>query len=114
MREFHTPSILITDQVSLHHKNTLCLVRKYKKEYYLKMVQEADSHNIWTYRKWTQNKRSYRSPPLSRGNGSKPVVDHKDKCKILQEHLFPEPTLLLDAPEIDANVREHLRVRCVS
>ena len=65
MKEFHMPLILIADQVKLQRKNTLHLVQKYKKQYYLKMAHEADSHNIWTYRKGTQNKRFYRSPPLS-------------------------------------------------
>ena len=106
MLDFHTPSIFIANQVKLLCKHTLCLVRKYKKEYYLKMLQEANSHNIWTYRKWTQNKRSYRSPPLNRSDSSEPAIDHEDKCKILWEHLFPEPSILPDKPEINDNPRD--------
>ncbi len=72
-----------------------------KKEYYLKMVQEANSHNIWMYRKWTLNKRTYTSPPITRGDNAAPAITHEDKCQTLWEHLFPEPPTIQNEPEID-------------
>ena len=63
-------------------------------------------HNIWTYRKWTLNKRTYTSPPITRGNNTTPVVTHKDKCETLREHLFPEPLTLPNEPEFDLELHE--------
>ena len=65
------------------------------------MVQEADSHNIWTYRKWTLNKRTYTSLPITRGNNIAPAITHEDKCQTLQEHLFLEPPTIPNKPEIN-------------
>src|SRR5258708_9870714 len=101
MREFHTPSLVLAEQVKMLHKNILQLICITKKEYYLKMVQEADSHNIWTYRKWTQNKRMYTSPPISRGTNATLAISHEDKCQALQTHLFPELPALLNEPRLD-------------
>ncbi len=106
MREFHVPSLFLAEQVKELHKKTLRLVCNTKKEYYLKMVQEANSHNIWTYRKWTLNKRTYTSPLITRGINTTPAVTHEDKCETLWEHLFPEPLTLPNQPEINLEPNE--------
>jgi len=64
MRDFHTPSIILAECTQQLRKRTLQLVRKMKNEYYHKLVDEATSHNIWSFQKWTTSNRTYMSPPL--------------------------------------------------
>ncbi len=59
MRDFHIPSILLAKRVSALRKHTLKLVKKTKGEFYQKKVEEVDPQNIWSYRKWTLNSRTY-------------------------------------------------------
>ena len=37
-------------------KKALALVKLVKHEYYLKLMEEADMHNMWNFRKWTNGK----------------------------------------------------------
>ncbi|KAG8988348.1 hypothetical protein FRB90_002806 [Tulasnella sp. 427] len=39
-------------------------------------------------RKWTEGRRTYPSPPISR-SGRPAAIQHKDKCEALREELFP-------------------------
>ena len=95
MRDFHIPSIVLADRVKEKWKNTLRLVRRAKSEYYWKMVEEANTHSIWTYRKWTKNTRTYTAPPIEWENHP-PAISHTDKCEMLREHLFLEPPTLAE------------------
>ena len=63
-RDFHIPSILLTERVRELRKHTPKLVKETKGKFYQKMVEEADTQNIWSYCKWTQNSRVYMSPPI--------------------------------------------------
>ena len=64
MRDFHTPSIFLAEKVRTLRKNTLKLVKKTKGKFYQKRVKEVDPQNIWSFHKWTQNSRTYTSPPI--------------------------------------------------
>src|SRR5260221_632858 len=95
MRQFHTPSTLLAEQVQS--------LRKTKNEYFQKMVDEATTQNIWTYWKWTTKTTTYTSPPLDQGENHPPVITHAQKCDTLRTHLFPEPLQLENEPEPDLN-----------
>ena len=101
MRDFHTPSIFLAERVKESRKRTLKLVKSAKNEYYNKMVEEANPHTIWTYRKWTKNSRTYTAPPLDRGEDRPHAITHAEKCDTLRENLFPEPAPITDEPPID-------------
>ena len=103
-RDFHTPSITLVGRVKEKCSLTLRLVRKAKNEYYCKMVEEANTQNIWTYRKWTTGTRTYTVLTIERDN--QPLaVSHANKCDTLRAHLFPEPPPLTDEPPLDLNPR---------
>ncbi len=87
------------------HKKALTLVKTAKCEYYLKLTEEADVHNMWSFCKWTSGKCVYMSPALTRGDGDKPVVTHSDKCNLLRTMLFPPQPQLTDEPTIDLEPR---------
>src|SRR5260370_36648016 len=91
MKQFHTPSIILAENVHLLKKSTLQLIKKTKNEFYRKMVDNATSQNIWSFCKWMTTNRTYMSPPLDQGEDSPPAVTHKEKGKTLQSHLFPKP-----------------------
>jgi len=95
MRQFHTPSTLLAEQVQS--------LRKTKNEYFQKMVDEATTQNIWTYWKWTTKMTTYTSPPLDQGENHPPVITHTQKCNTLRTHLFPEPLQLEYEPEPNLN-----------
>ncbi len=101
MRDFHTPSIFLTERVRALRKHTLKLVKKMKGEFYQKMAEEVDPQNIWSYCKWTQNSRTYTSPPIDQGEDQPPAVAHSEKCATLREHLFPEPSPIANEPPIN-------------
>ncbi len=103
MRQFHTPLTLLAERVQSLRKTTLKLVRKTKNEYFWKMVDEATTQNIWTYRKWTTKTITYMSPPLDQGENHPPAITHVQKCDTLRTHLFPEPPQLENEPEPNLN-----------
>ena len=70
------------------------------------MVEEADSHSIWTYRKWTNSMRTYTAPPLDHGEDQTLAITHAEKCDVLREHLFPEPPTLDNPPPINLEPKE--------
>ena len=72
-----------------------------KNEYYHKLVDEATSHNIWSFRKWTTSNRTYMLPPLDQGEDETLAVTHAQKCDTLRTHLFPELPSLVDEPTLD-------------
>ena len=100
-RDFHTPSIFLAEKVRTLRKNTLKLVKKTKGKFYQKRVKEVDPQNIWSFCKWTQNSRTYTSPPIDQGENQSPAVVHSEKCTTLGEHLFPEPSHIANEPPID-------------
>ena len=77
MKEFHCPSLLLSEQVTQKCKATLKLVQKTKQDYYQKLVANANPQNIWEFRKWTKQRKTFASPPLTTGSGSPPAITHK-------------------------------------
>src|SRR5260370_29716858 len=65
-QHFNCQSEIMTTEALYQHKRTLQLVKKAKREYYLKLTEKANSQNLWNFRKWTMGKRTYISPALSR------------------------------------------------
>ena len=88
------------------HKRALNLVKITKREYYLKLTEEADTRDMWNFRKWMCGKHVYTSPALSRGDGESPAVAHSDKCNLLRNTLFPPQPMLNDEPMIDLEPRD--------
>ncbi len=86
-------------------KKALTLVKIAKCEYYLKLTEEADLHNMWNFHKWTSGKWVFTSPALTRGDGDEPAVTHSDKCNLLRTILFPPQPQLTDEPPIDLEPR---------
>ncbi len=101
MRDFHRPSIIIAARVKELHNETHKLICNAKREYYQKITEEANSHNIWNIRGWTKSRLTYTSPPLKRGPGRSYTVSHNEKCDMLRESLFPEPPMLANPPPIN-------------
>src|SRR5258708_28163207 len=86
-------------------KKALTLIKTAKHEYYLKLTEEADIHNMWSFCKWTSRTWVYTSPALSKRDGEEPVVTHSNKCNLLRTTLFPPQPQLTDEPPIDLEPR---------
>ncbi len=102
---FNWQSEIMLTEVKQLHKKALALVKSAKCEYYTKLTEEVDLHNMWNFRKWTNGKHVYTSPALSRGDGEVPAVTHSDKCTLLRSTLFPAQPQLSDEPPIDLESR---------
>jgi hypothetical protein len=100
VKDFNRPSVYLADKVKSLHKDIQSRIRKAKQEYYCKLTEEANPGNMWDFRKWTKCQRTYISPPIINGMGQ-PAVNHKEKCNILHETLFPQPPTLPNAPAIN-------------
>src|SRR5258708_38970022 len=83
-------------EVNQLRKKALALVKSAKHEYYMKLTEEADLHNMWNFWKWTNGKHVYTSPALSRGDREVPAVTHSNKCTLLRSTLFPTQPQLSD------------------
>ena len=53
---FNRQSEIMLTEVKQLHKKALALVKLAKCEYYLKLTEEANAHNMWNFRKWTNRK----------------------------------------------------------
>ncbi|SRR5258708_35095298 len=101
MHDFHRLSLIIATWVKELHNTTHKLICSAKREYYQKITEEVNSHNIWNIRGWTKSQSTYTSPPLKRGSGQSYTVSHNKKCNMLRESLFPEPPSLENPPPIN-------------
>ncbi len=102
---FNQQSEIMIAEAKQLHKKALTLIKTAKCKYYLKLTEEADIHNMWSFCKWTSRKCVYMSPALTRGDGDKPMVTHSDKCNLLRTTLFPPQPQLTDEPTIDLEPR---------
>jgi len=104
VKDFNRPSVYLVDKVKSLQKDICTQIRKAKQEHYRKLTEEANPGNMWDFRKWTKCQRTYISPPLINGT-DRPAVEHKDKCNVLRENLFPQPPPLPEAPAINLTPR---------
>jgi hypothetical protein len=100
VKDFNRPSVYLADKVKSLQKAIHTQIRKAKQEHYRKLTEEANPGNMWDFHKWTKCQRTYISPPLINGTDHL-AVEHKDKCNILCENLFPQPPPLPEAPAIN-------------
>src|SRR5258708_19143149 len=56
---------------------------------------------MWNFWKWTNGKRVYTSPALTRGNRDAPTITHSYKCILLISTLSPTQPQLSNEPPID-------------
>ena len=103
---FNHPSEMMVTKAKYLHKRALHLVKSAKRDYYLKLTEEANTRNMWNFRKWTGRKCTYTSPVLSNGEGVEPAVTHTDKCNLLRTTLFPPKPQLANEPTLDLEPRE--------
>ena len=104
-QHFNCQSELMVAEVKLLCKNALSLVKIAKHEYYLKLTEDANPQNMWSFCKWTSGRCMYTSPTLLRGDGTEPMVTHHDKCNLLRTTLFPPQPKLTDEPPLDLQPR---------
>jgi hypothetical protein len=80
-------------------------VKKAKRVFFDKIIQETDTRNIWERHRWTKGQRQYPSPPIQRGNGLPDAVQHKDKCDAIRNVLFQEPRDLgVQLPDLSSSL----------
>jgi hypothetical protein len=55
------------------------------------MLQEADTNDIWAFRKWSKDARNYPTPPIFRDLSRPKAIYAEDKANAIHQKLFQPP-----------------------
>jgi hypothetical protein len=72
-------------------KNLRNKIKMEKRKWIQKTLEEADTNNIWAFRKWSKGARRYPTPPISRGPNRMKAIYAADKADTIHQELFQPP-----------------------
>jgi hypothetical protein len=74
-----------------------------KRKWLQKTLEEADTNDIWAFRKWSKGARKYPTPPISRGPNRTKAIYTEDKANAIHQELFQPPPDLPNTTTPDLN-----------
>jgi hypothetical protein len=66
-------------------------IKTEKRKWLQKTLEEADTNDIWAFRKWSKGARKYPTPPISRGPNRTKAIYAEDKADAICQELFQPP-----------------------
>jgi hypothetical protein len=78
-------------------------IRTEKRNWLQKTLEEADTNDIWAFRKWSKGTRNYPTPPITRGPNRPKAIYAEDKADAIRQELFQPPPELPNTTIPDLN-----------